>query len=103
MYELHCFDVIPDPKVVEAALRACRRVNDYALTIRFLESLKIKCGTKKNRELIYPWIMHQVCLRNELSENPIVKVKPTLDELGISTIEELGLEKPEFFVPGNHT
>lgn len=60
MGELHNFDVIPDPKVVEAALRACRRVNDYALTIRFLESLKIKCGTKKNRELVYPWIMQQV-------------------------------------------
>lgn len=60
MTELHNFDVIPDPKVVEAALRACRRVNDYGLTIRFLESIKIKCGTKKNRDLIYPWVIQQV-------------------------------------------
>ncbi|KAI6191070.1 Cytochrome c oxidase polypeptide Va [Aphelenchoides bicaudatus] len=85
MTELHNFDVIPDPKVVEAALRACRRVNDYALAIRFLESIKIKCGTKKNRELIYPWIIQQI--------------KPTLEELGISTIEDLGFDKPELFIP----
>lgn len=60
MTELHDFDVIPDPKVVEAALRACRRVNDYALTLRFLESIKIKCGSKKNRELIYGYIVKEV-------------------------------------------
>uniref|UniRef100_A0AC34Q123 Cytochrome c oxidase subunit 5A, mitochondrial n=1 Tax=Panagrolaimus sp. JU765 TaxID=591449 RepID=A0AC34Q123_9BILA len=83
--ELHDFDVIPDPKVVEAALRACRRVNDYALTIRFLEAIKIKCGSKKNRELVYGYIINQV--------------KPVLDELGISTPEELGLDKPELFIP----
>uniref|UniRef100_A0AC34GRJ5 Cytochrome c oxidase subunit 5A, mitochondrial n=1 Tax=Panagrolaimus sp. ES5 TaxID=591445 RepID=A0AC34GRJ5_9BILA len=83
--ELHDFDVIPDPKVVEAALRACRRVNDYALTLRFMEAIKIKCGSAKNREQIFGYIVQQI--------------KPTLTELGISIPEELGLNKPELFIP----
>ncbi|KJH52574.1 cytochrome c oxidase subunit Va [Dictyocaulus viviparus] len=83
--ELQDFDVIPDPKVVEAALRACRRVNDFALCVRFLEAIKIKCGSKKNRKLIYTYIINEV--------------RPVLDELGISTPEELGYDKPEFFIP----
>lgn len=58
--ELHDYDVIPDPKVVEAALRACRRVNDFALCVRFLEAIKIKCGSKKNREVVYGYIIEQV-------------------------------------------
>uniref|UniRef100_A0A914QS98 Cytochrome c oxidase subunit 5A, mitochondrial n=1 Tax=Panagrolaimus davidi TaxID=227884 RepID=A0A914QS98_9BILA len=55
--EIHDYDVIPDPKVVEAALRACRRINDYSLCLRFMEAIKIKCGGKKNREQIYGYIM----------------------------------------------
>ncbi|KAE9417851.1 hypothetical protein Angca_006048, partial [Angiostrongylus cantonensis] len=83
--ELHDYDVIPDPKVVEAALRACRRVNDFALCVRFLEALKIKCGTKKNRATIYPYIINEI--------------KPVLSELGISTPEDLGYDRPELFIP----
>uniref|UniRef100_A0A0N5BPJ1 Cytochrome c oxidase subunit 5A, mitochondrial n=1 Tax=Strongyloides papillosus TaxID=174720 RepID=A0A0N5BPJ1_STREA len=83
--ELHNFDVIPDPEVVKAALKACRRVNDYALCLRFLEAIKIKCGGKQNRDVIYGYI--------------IKEVKPVLDELGISTLEDLGLHEPELFVP----
>merc|ERR1712024_331758 len=30
-------DLVPDPTIVAAALRACRRVNDYSLTTRILE------------------------------------------------------------------
>ncbi|EPB75869.1 cytochrome c oxidase subunit Va [Ancylostoma ceylanicum] len=87
--ELHDYDVIPDPKVVEAALRACRRVNDFSLCVRFLEAIKIKCGSKKNREIIYNYIIKEL----------LVQVKPVLDELGISTPEELGYDKPELFIP----
>nr|AXS78264.1 Cytochrome c oxidase subunit 5A [Anisakis simplex] len=83
--ELHDYDVIPDPKVVEAALRACRRVNDYALCVRFLEAIKIKCGSKKNRKVVYGYIIDQI--------------KPLLDELGISTPEDLGYDEPELFIP----
>jgi len=85
MTELQNYDVIPEPKIVSAALRACRRVNDFALSVRFLESIKIKCGTKKNVQTIYPYILQEV--------------KPVLDELGISTPEALGYDKPELFIP----
>ncbi|EGT36785.1 CBN-CCO-2 protein [Caenorhabditis brenneri] len=83
--ELHDYDVIPDPKVVEAGLRACRRVNDFALAVRFLEAIKIKCGSQKNRDTIYGYIVKQV--------------EPVLKELGIDTPEQLGYGEPEFFVP----
>lgn len=59
--ELHDFDVIPDPKVVEAGLRACRRVNDFSLCVRFLEAIKIKCGSQKNRDVVYSYIIKEVC------------------------------------------
>ena len=85
MNELHCFDIIPDPKVIAAALRACRRINDFSLCVRFLESLKIKCGGKRARALIYPWLINEI--------------KPVLEELGISTPEDLGYDKPELFIP----
>uniref|UniRef100_A0A0N4ZF02 Cytochrome c oxidase subunit 5A, mitochondrial n=1 Tax=Parastrongyloides trichosuri TaxID=131310 RepID=A0A0N4ZF02_PARTI len=83
--ELHDFDVIPDPKVVIAALKACRRVNDFALCLRFFEAIKIKCGSQKNRDVVYGYIMNEI--------------KPTLEELGIPTLEEIGLDKPEYFIP----
>lgn len=72
-------DLVPDPSVICAALRACRRLNDFALCIRFLENVKDKCGTKVNE--IYPYIIQEI--------------RPTLDELGINTPEELGYDKPE--------
>lgn len=34
MNELLRMDLIPDPKIIVAALQACRRINDYALTTR---------------------------------------------------------------------
>ncbi|XP_043273636.1 cytochrome c oxidase subunit 5A, mitochondrial [Venturia canescens] len=79
MNDLAGMDLVPDPKIVCAALRACRRLNDCALTIRFLESVKEKCGD--HVKTIYPYILQEI--------------RPTLDELGISTPEELGYDKPE--------
>lgn len=72
-------DLVPEPKILVSALKACRRVNDFALAVRILEALKDKCGNKVNE--IYPWYMQEL--------------KPTLSELGISTPEELGFDKPE--------
>ncbi|MFH4978318.1 hypothetical protein AB6A40_005027 [Gnathostoma spinigerum] len=83
--ELHDYDVIPDPKVVEAALRACRRINDFSLCVRFLEAIKIKCGSKRNRKIVYNYVINEI--------------KPVLEELGISTPEELGYDEPELFIP----
>ena len=57
-------DVMPDPKVIEAALRACRRLNDFGLTIRILEAVQLKCSHgifKWGRKKIFAWIMQEVC------------------------------------------
>lgn len=75
-------DLVPEPKIICAALRACRRLNDYALTTRFLESVKDKCGDQVDK--IYPYILQEIT--------------PTLQELGISTPEELGYDKPELWL-----
>lgn len=78
LQELHSDDLVPEPEIVIAALKACRRVNDIALCIRFLEAIKMKAGRHHD---VYPWIIQEI--------------KPTLEELGIPTPEELGWDKPE--------
>ncbi|XP_036601915.1 cytochrome c oxidase subunit 5A, mitochondrial-like [Trichosurus vulpecula] len=70
------YDLVPEPKIIDAALRACRRLNDFASAVRILEVVKDKAGPHKE---IYPYIIQEL--------------RPTLDELGISTPEELGLDK----------
>ena len=72
--ELYGHDVVPEPKIVVAMLKAARRLNDVAMAIRVLEAVKEKAA---GNQTIYTYIMNGV--------------KPTLDELGISTPEELGL------------
>jgi len=78
MNDLSGMDLVPEPKIISAALRACRRINDYSLAVRFLEAVKFKCGGKLE---IYNYVINEV--------------KPTLKELGIETPEELGYDKPE--------
>lgn len=36
------YDLVPSPSVIERALRAARRVNDYATAVRVFEGLKYK-------------------------------------------------------------
>lgn len=76
--ELYGFDLVPEPKIISAALKACRRLNDSAMAVRILEAVKAKAITEKS---IYPFIIQEV--------------RPTLEELGISTPEELGLDIPD--------
>lgn len=76
-------DLVPEPKIIIAALKACRRVNDFAIAVRFLEVIKDQCGGKVNE--IYPYILQEI--------------RPTLKELGINTPEELGFDKPELALP----
>jgi len=74
MNELYGYDLVPEPKIVIAALKACRRLDDYAMTVRVLEMIRDKaCGDKE----IYNYILQQC--------------RSTIDELGISTPEELGI------------
>lgn len=44
----NCFshDLVPAPSVVEAALRAARRVNDYATAVRVFEGVREKVENK---------------------------------------------------------
>jgi len=83
MTALQHSDVVPEPAVVAAAFRACRRVNDYALAVRFLESIKVKCGNQAKE--VYPYVIQEA--------------KPIMDELGILSPEEMGYDKPEFHIP----
>lgn len=72
-------DLIPEPRIIEAALRACRRVNDHSLCVRYLEAVKWKADNHDKD--IYPYLLQEL--------------KPVLEELGISTPENLGYDKPE--------
>ena len=82
MNDLQGHDLVPEPKIVIAAMKACRRLNDYALAVRYLEAIKEKCGPKVNE--IWPYMLKEV--------------GPTLKELGILTPEEMGYDKPELAV-----
>ena len=45
----NCFahDLVPSPSVIEAAVRAARRVNDYATAVRIFEGIKEKVENKQ--------------------------------------------------------
>lgn len=62
----NCFayDLVPSTSVIEAALRASRKVNDYATAVRILEGVKAKVENKGQYEAYL----------NDL--------KPVIDELG---------------------
>ena len=36
MGDLCAMDLVPEPPIIASALRACRRVNDFSLTTRYL-------------------------------------------------------------------
>jgi len=76
--DLMGMDLVMDPKIIIAALHAARRLNDYALTTRLLEAVHWKARAAKD---IWPYIEQEIT--------------PTLKELGISTLEEMGYDKPE--------
>lgn len=79
MNDLLGMDLVPDPTIIVAGLKACRRINDFALAIRWLEGCKDKCGAET--ATIYPWLLQEI--------------QPTLTELGINTPDELGYGAPE--------
>jgi cytochrome c oxidase subunit 5a len=83
MSTLAQMDLVPEPAIVAAALRACRRLNDVALATRTLEVVKVKCAP--NAKELWPYMLQEL--------------QPTLDELGINTLEEMGYEQPELALP----
>lgn len=38
------YDLVPEPKILVSALRACRRLNDMASAIRILEAVKVSAN-----------------------------------------------------------
>merc|ERR1712226_11481 len=75
MNVLYGYDLVPEPKIVNAALHACRRLNEFAVTVRIFEMIKDKSGGDME---IYNYVIQQC--------------RPTMAELGLSTPEELGLD-----------
>ena len=76
--DMHGMDLVPDPQVIIAVLNACRRVNDHSLAVRYLEAVRCKaCGNKEILDYIES------------------EIRPTLVELGISALTEMGYDKPE--------
>lgn len=76
--DMQNFDLVPEPKIMSAVLKACRRVNDHSLAVRYLEAVFRKAEYKKD---IVDYLMEEI--------------RPTLNELGISTPAEMGYDKPE--------
>lgn len=72
------FDLIPEPKIMIAALKACRRVNDHSLAVRYIEAVHRKANHNK-----------------EIVDYLMKEIQPTLNELGISTPAEMGYDEPE--------
>lgn len=66
------FDIVPTVPVLEAALRACRRLDDFAAAVRVFGALRQKC--KNDAEYL------------EYSQY----LKPIKEELGVMTPEEIG-------------
>ncbi|KAH8553821.1 cytochrome c oxidase subunit VA-domain-containing protein [Umbelopsis sp. PMI_123] len=70
----NCFayDLVPSVAVVEAALKAARRVNDYPTTVRIFEGVEDKVENKKQYQ------------------EYLDELAPLRKELGIETKNELG-------------
>ncbi|KAI9314332.1 cytochrome c oxidase subunit VA-domain-containing protein [Dichotomocladium elegans] len=67
------YDLVPAPSVIESALRASRRVNDYATAVRIFEGIKEK-------------VENEGQYKQYLDE-----LAPLRQELGVLTKEEMNL------------
>ena len=65
----NCFayDLVPSPEIVEAALRASRRVNDYSTAVRIFEGVKEKVENEKQYQ---QYVEALKPVRDELGESP---------------------------------
>jgi cytochrome c oxidase subunit 5a len=76
----NCFahDLVPAPAVVESALRASRRVNDYATAVRIFEGVKEKV---ENKSQYQAYLEELKPIREELGVFILVAYVPTLGKL----------------------
>ena len=86
----NCFahDLVPSPAVIESALRAARRVNDYSTAVRILEGVKEKVENKQQYE------------------SYLEELKPVREELGESNLPlgiwgSLNVQRP-YILDGRH-
>merc|ERR1719309_800382 len=57
------YDLVPEAKILDSALRACRRLDDLASAIRILEAVKDKAGPHKG---IYPYLIQGLELLHQV-------------------------------------
>ncbi|ATY66763.1 cytochrome c oxidase polypeptide VI [Cordyceps militaris CM01] len=69
------YDLVPSPSVVAAALKAARRVNDFATAVRIFEGIKAKVDSKGQYDQY------------------LQELKPLREELGIPLKEDLFAEQ----------
>ena len=72
--DIYGHDLVPEPKIVIAMLKAARRIHDVSMAVRILEAVKEKAAGNQG---VYSHVMEAI--------------KPTLQELGVKTPEELEL------------
>ncbi|KAL7903469.1 cytochrome c oxidase polypeptide VI [Trichoderma sp. SZMC 28014] len=65
------YDLVPSPSVVAAALKAARRVNDFATAVRIFEGIKAKVENKNQYQQY------------------LDELKPLREELGVELKEDL--------------
>lgn len=58
MADLMTMDLVPHPSVVGAALRACMRINEFSLSSKILEVIRVKCGDKEAN--IWPYMIQEL-------------------------------------------
>ena len=90
---------VPEPDVVIAGLKACRRVNDFALTMRWLEVVHFK---SQHNKAIWPYMVQ---VRFSFKKNFIFTKKNSvfikLFTLAILFFKNIILKK--LFISGNST
>lgn len=85
----NCFahDLVPAPTVIEAALRAARRVNDYSTAVRIFEGVREKV---ENKQQYQAYIEELKGVRDELGMLYLSHLIPYVHLFsGINTKEEL--------------
>jgi len=88
----NCFahDLVPAPSVIESALRAARRVNDYSTAVRIFEGIQAKV---ENKQQYQQYLDELKPVREELGELSLLcAFGPMLIQRrfpGITTKEEL--------------
>ncbi|KAM0335747.1 hypothetical protein ACHAQA_000797 [Verticillium albo-atrum] len=71
------YDLVPSPTVVAAALKAARRVNDFATAVRVFEGVKAKVENKGQYEQY------------------LAELKPLREELGLTLKEDIYPEQQQ--------